>query len=281
MKKEMKLKVEEQSNIMIPITNDYMFGEVMRVPEIYRQVLEIILEESVDSAHFSNTQQSMEGSNESHGIRMDAYMENKTAMYNSEMQTSNQNTPILRARYNSSMMDVNNLKSGESYAMLKENYVIFICKFDPLKKGKCKYVFTNQEEVVERNHLNDGTKKIFINLMGTDINVNDELKELIDYMAGVKCVDDCKQEIIKKIHAVVVATNNDEKWRKEYMRIEQEMQMREAYGKAEGEKIGIKTLIDALCETGMSLDDAIQKASEKYRKSYGIIVEMLNIKVAE
>ena len=67
---------------------------------------------------------------------------------------------------------------------MKDNYVIFICTFDPFLQGKAFYRFENF--CLDCNPplpLRDGTCKIFLNTMAEDLTLLDpELKLFYDYI---------------------------------------------------------------------------------------------------
>lgn len=90
--------INAQTEEVVPITNDFMFGKVMSDPSLYRRVLEVILGQPVERVEYSNTQQTMEAYQESHGVRMDAYMQNDRCMYNTEMQNAKKAEIIERRR---------------------------------------------------------------------------------------------------------------------------------------------------------------------------------------
>ena len=59
--------------------------------------------------------------------------------YNIEIQRAEKGASPKRARYHSSMMDMNTLIAGDRYEQLPEHYVIFITESDVLKLGKPLY----------------------------------------------------------------------------------------------------------------------------------------------
>lgn len=59
------------------------------------------------------------------------------------MQVSNKINIMKRSRFYQSLIDLNNLQSGEDYDNLKKSYIIFICTFDLFKLGLPKYTFQN------------------------------------------------------------------------------------------------------------------------------------------
>ena len=51
------------------------------------------------------------------------------------MQVVNKKDLSKRSRYYQGMIDLNSIEKGELYNDLKDSIIIFICKFDPFKKG--------------------------------------------------------------------------------------------------------------------------------------------------
>lgn len=71
-----------------------------------------------------------------HSVRLDAYATDKNAKkYNIEIQRSDKGATPKRARYHSSVIDVNILPKGEDYDFLAETYVIFITEHDEMGMG--------------------------------------------------------------------------------------------------------------------------------------------------
>ena len=69
-------------------------------------------------------------------VRLDILATDSTgAKLNVEVQRSDKGAGRKRARYNSSMMDVNLLKKGEDFGKLPETWVIFITENDVMGKG--------------------------------------------------------------------------------------------------------------------------------------------------
>ena len=78
----------------------------------------------------------------SKGIRLDIYVEDdNNTVFNLEMQTTAYKELPKRSRYYQGIIDLNMIEKGESYDILKESYVIFICTFDFFEKGRSVYEF--------------------------------------------------------------------------------------------------------------------------------------------
>lgn len=66
-----------------------------------------------------------------HSVRLDIHaVDSAEKKYNIEIQREDKGAGSKRARYNSSVMDANSLKSGADFDDLPETYVIFITEND-------------------------------------------------------------------------------------------------------------------------------------------------------
>ena len=85
-------------------------------------------------------------------VRLDILATDNTGTkLNVEVQRSDKGAGRKRARYNSSMMDINLLKKGEDFDRLPETWVIFITENDVMGKGQPLYA-------IERCFLETGEK---------------------------------------------------------------------------------------------------------------------------
>lgn len=72
------------------ITDDFMFGKVMRHPERCGKLLEIILGVKIREVVFLDDQESLNPDYKAKGIRLDIYLEDAgNSVYNVEMQAQN------------------------------------------------------------------------------------------------------------------------------------------------------------------------------------------------
>ena len=100
------------------------------------------------------------------------------------MQASNHGDLPRRARYYQAAADIDTTPKGSEYSDLKQNYVIFICTFDPFHCGKAMYHFANYCI----NHdfpipLEDGTSKLFLNTAAKALDSLDgDLRLFYDYV---------------------------------------------------------------------------------------------------
>ena len=67
-----------------------------------------------------------------------------------------------RTRYHSSLLDTNNLTSGEDFAKLSDTYVTFILGYGPKKQG-LPHLSGKKNFLEDNSDFDDGTRFIFVN----------------------------------------------------------------------------------------------------------------------
>lgn len=95
--------------------------------------------------------------------RLDIYaVDNADRKYNIEIQRADKGATEKRARYNSSIIDANSLRTGADFEMLPETYVIFITEHDVI--GGNEPIYHIDRIVKEtREPFRDGEHIIFVN----------------------------------------------------------------------------------------------------------------------
>lgn len=155
----------------LPLSDAFLFGEVMQDEATCRTVLEIILKRPVGRVVYVNKEQPMEAATQYHkykGIRLDVYFQDDAGTcYSVEMQTRNRYNLPRRSRHYQGMMDVQMLPAGElDYGKMPDSIIIFICTFDLFGQGRLCYTFENTCLELPGLKLSDGTEKLFLNTEG-------------------------------------------------------------------------------------------------------------------
>ena len=150
-------------------------------------------------------------------------------------------------------MDVDNLLRGQSYAELKESYVIFICTQDPFSKGLPVYTFRNLCSEDGSIFLDDKSYKVFYNVGAYGKEDEPELSALLQYL----CERRATSGFTQRIDALVEKAKRNEKFRSWYM----SLNIREDDLRMAGEKIGFERGIRKGRRDGIAAG-AYQKAKE-------------------
>ena len=231
----------------LKISNDFMFKEVMKSNKgLCKRLVGSIMQQDIEDIVYIETEKTLQPYYDSRGIRLDVILadENHTR-YNLEMQARNviskAGVALLpkRTRYYQSVIDMDMLKKGENFDQLNPLVLIFICTFDFYKEGR--YVYTFKSRCLENLELelaNDVTVKL-VNAKGKQGQVNDLLKNFLEYVMTNKPVDDFTKDVERQVWAV----KNDKKAREEYMVLQAKIREHEIIafeaGEAQGHAAGL------------------------------------------
>ena len=219
----------------LDITDPFIFAKVMSEKELCKPLLENILNIKIRDIVYVDYEETIQMTAKSKGIRLDIYVEDDdNTVFNLEMQTTTYKELPKRSRYYQGIIDLNMIEKDESYDILKESYVIFICTFDFFEKGRSVYEFENVCLEDSEIKLNDGTHKIFLNTKGDKSDINKELKSLLEYFDG----SEPESELTRRIDRKVIAARKNERWRREYMSLQMEMNLKYREGLKAGEEKG-------------------------------------------
>lgn len=225
----------------LPFTNDFIFGMVMRDPDVCAQFLNTILPkenfreikmkmpdnpllseewdipEDFDIERMTvDIQKSMRFEKSKHGVRFDAYAETPDQSAEIEMQTYEEKHIGKRSRFYRSNMDMDQLESGKSYENLKRTFVIMITTYDPFGINRPVYFFRSFD-VENSLILNDYAYTMILNTSCSSENVPEHLRALYEYINDpAKCEG---SKLVKAINARVHKFNTPE-WRRKQMTFE-------------------------------------------------------------
>ena len=231
----------------LTISNDFMFKEVMKSNKgLCKRLVGSIMQQDIEDIVYIETEKTLQPYYDSRGIRLDVILADKNhTRYNLEMQAKNvigdTGEALLpkRTRYYQSVIDMDMLKKGQDFDELDPLVLIFICTFDLYKEGR--YVYTFKSRCLENLELelaNDVTVKL-VNAKGKQGQVNDLLKNFLQYVMTNEPVDDFTEDVERQVWAV----KNDKKAREEYMVLQAKIREHEivAYeaGEAQGHAAGL------------------------------------------
>ena len=263
----------------LKISNDFMFKEVMKSnKDLCKRLVGSIMQQEIEDIVYIETEKTLQPYYDSRGIRLDVILadENHTR-YNLEMQARNvigdTGEALLpkRTRYYQSVIDMDMLKKGQDFDQLNPLVLIFICTFDFYKEGR--YVYTFKSRCLENLELelaNDVTVKL-VNAKGNQGQINDLLKNFLQYVMTNKPVDDFTKDVERQVWAV----KNDKKAREEYMVLQAKIREHEIVafeaGEAQGEANQIVAMVERkmkfknmTCEEAMDDLDCTPKERQAY-----------------
>ena len=204
----------------LTLANDFMFGCVMRNPELCTEMIRRILPDmDIGRIEFTQPQRSEKQSLDTRGVRFDVYAKSDNRkIFDCEVQTSDKKDLPRRTRAYHIMMGLEALEKHAltvtgTYNDMPDEFVIFICMFDPFGLGRHIYTFSNACQEADGLQLNDGAVTIFLNAHGKSDDINGELKAFLDFMLG-KGSDD---PFIVRLSEQMSIAKLDAKWRRTYM----------------------------------------------------------------
>ena len=236
-----KIKATETNKIKryedLTISDDFMFGIIMRQSKYCKPFLETVLGIKIDHIEYPKVQEVIDLDIKAKSIRLDVYVDDgENTVYNIEMQNVSKPDQPKRMRYYQDLIDLDLIEKGQDYSELKNNIVIFVCTFDPFKLGRHYYSFENICIEDHELKLNDGTKKIILNTKGIIDDVSPDLKTLLDFIDGNKP----ENAFTKKLFVAVEDARLSKKWRVQYMNLQLAYLDKLKEGKELGKEIGIE-----------------------------------------
>ena len=222
----------------LTFTDDFIFSRVMRNKKLCRTLLEMILKVKVGKINFLTSHHAIQIDPNAKGIIMDVYLKDENKVINVEMQTSNHGDLPRRARYYQAAADIDTTPKGSEYSDLKQNYVVFICTFDPFLQGKPIYNFQNYCITYGVPiPLEDGTEKIFLNTAAKDTtSLDGELRLFYDYIKGKVA----QTAFTKELDATISQMKQEKEERNMYLTYSSRMMECRRDGYEEGISIGLE-----------------------------------------
>ena len=260
----------------LTISDNFMFGAVMTLPDNCRRMLELSLDIPVGSVEI-NTEKSFLYHPEYKGVRLDVYAkdENNTH-YDVEMQVAKKEALAKRTRYYHSQMDMELLVKGKDYSELPKVCVIFICDFDPFEEKKYRYTFQGRCDEKEELLLGDERFTIFLSTKGENRDeVSQELIAFLDYVKAnlAESTQDFNDNYVRQLQDSVKQVKMSREMGVRYMQLQELLRderaegiaIGRAEGRAEGKVEGrreelAKNILFTLGKRGMNPDGSLRKS---------------------
>ena len=253
----------------LTIRNGFMFAAVMMQEDNSKKFLEMLLQIPIKKVVVSY-EKSLIYHPEYKGVRLDVYVKDeKNTRYDIELQVAQQELGK-RTRYYHSQMDMDLLESGHEYKELPMSYVIFICDFDPFKKGKYRYTFGNRCLEELSLDLGDESKSIFLSTEGKDAEkIPKELREFLKFVRNDNPQNNTvtDDEYVKGLQRTIRKIKNSRELEQSFMSWEDIRRDARWEGKLEGIAEGKReSVLDFLEELGSVPEDITSRIMSETRE---------------
>ena len=180
---------------------------------VCKQFLEMVLADKIGKIAYLSSQNAIAAGLEAKSICLDILVKDENGKtYDIEMQVANEHNIPKRMRYYQAALDISFLDKGLHYKALNDSYIIFVCSFDAIGKGKPLYTFENVCLEDRQTLLQDGAKKVIINAQAFSKAENKELKGFLEYLKTGKT----NTEYTGRIETMIEAVKHNEQARREY-----------------------------------------------------------------
>jgi len=247
----------------LTIADDYMFKLVMSHKRICKHLLEMILGIKIRKLMEPKTEHAMKNSYESKGIRLDVYVEDdENTVYDIEMQVRKYPEAYLghRTRYYQSVIDFGALDAGVEYNKLKKSIIIFICPFKIFDGMRHRYTFNTICNEDNSLKLDDGTSKVILTTKGTLNDVNQKVRNFLDFVDGLPV----KDTWVDKIRDLITKLKQDEREKANYMTFQMKLNEEREEGRKEERRNAIVKMIRTLKNLSIEQPKVIEQLVREY-----------------
>ncbi len=203
----------------LTFTDDGMFQAVMRDPGLCSELIERLLHLKVSRVEYPELEKTIAPYFSSKGVRLDVYLKDPERIIDIEMLSYPQREIGLRSRYYQSMIDMDSLMHGQSYADMKSSYVLFICKSDPFKDedgrelGLPRYTFTTKCRELDGLNFGDKTTKMIYNASACEREKDEKVR---DFLRFVRTNDAGDDDFSNRLKSRVAKLKEDEQFKEVY-----------------------------------------------------------------
>ena len=262
----------------LSLIDDHLFGLFIQEAgseEILKGLIERMLDVKISKISLKQKQHEISNDPDLHGIRLDAFVqeENSNTLYDIEVQTVDTKNIPKRMRYYQSLIDREQMPSGEfDYNILPKTVIIFVTDFDPFGQGLYRYTFENT--CLEKNSLKLGDEsiKVVLNTKGRiSEGVKTELVELLKYFQNStkETAENASSDFVKRLDKMLEPIKNSPKFGGEFMSIQEKIYTEKKISREEGIRIGEKKGREEGIQIGekKGKEEGIQEMLEKMRRS--------------
>ncbi|MCR5209698.1 MAG: Rpn family recombination-promoting nuclease/putative transposase [Lachnospiraceae bacterium] len=273
------------------VIDDFLFYEMLydekTGEEVCRIILEKVLKRRIGEVNFTPQKMIPGISQEAQGIRLDAYITEKTGDSSAgpdimvhdlepDKRKSKKDYLTKRCRYYSDLIDVQIVNTGVEYEKLPEVVIIFILSYDPFDSGDMYYEAKSMLKTHPDIPYDDGVRRIYLYTDGKlPENPDDsdiKLKNLLQYIRR-STEENITDETTRRLDDIVKATKHKKDVGIRYMKSwELERELKEE-GREEGrEEERANTEAERRrADAAEAQVDQMKAELAKYKEKFGII----------
>ncbi len=196
------------------LADNFIFYKIMTEnPDVCKELLEILLGIEIDRLERPLAEKNVKVDYDAKGIRFDVYARDGGRCFDIEMQTTTRRNLAKRARYYQGLIDVDTLKAGETYNMLKDSYVIFLCLGDVIGRGLPVYTFENRCHEDRDIALGDRAYKVFFNAEKYDTMASAGQRSFFKFLCG----GGSESAFTDKLGGMIERAKHNAQWRQQFM----------------------------------------------------------------
>ncbi len=234
---------EAEDEIRDFVFSDWVMSDrVMQNEEVCAAFLETVLGIEVERIEYLQAERYAIPAPDSKMVRMDVYARDHARAYDVEMQACRKPYLGRRLRYYQGSMDVADMKPGQDYGDMLESYIVFLCDYDPLRKGLPVYTVRPACEEASDVALETGQTWVVLNSCAWRCASTEGLRNLLEYVSNRKSPVKGADPLVARIDAEVAKANRDIAWKEKamgFMTLEMDHRARERYAREKGIEQGI------------------------------------------
>ena len=235
-----RLTQEEQEERWqsLTISDDFLFCKILSDMTLCAEMLHRIFPDlDVRGIKPVKTQKSEKLDLHIRGVRFDVFTSIAKSFFDAEMQKRRLDDVFKRPRAYQTVITYRGLEQGTlkksgNYKDLPDAYVVFICNFDPFRKGRHIYSFQNYCTEDKEIALGDGAHIVYLNTKGKLDDVSPALKRFLDFVGKNKVSKG--DSFIETLDRKVKEAKKNTQWRHEFMMLLTIEDEKFAEGRAEG-----------------------------------------------
>ena len=221
----------------LTFADNFIFCKVMQDERLCRRMIEILLGIHAGRIEYLETEKPLDPLYRSRGVRFDVYVEDSGGrVFDVELQAGNYSDILMRTRYYLGASDIAATRRRTKFSNIKETYIIFICRDDPLGAGLP--VYTRQTRFLETDAVpyDDKSHAVFYNCSAYGKVQDKELRSVLRFIYEFRA----ESGYTRELEASTAQAKALSAWEDEYMYFTDYLEDEKETAREEGRTEGIE-----------------------------------------